>query len=85
MSATNLQSQYTFQVIATVTATGNYDRATWVSYSQNGMTDTLANSIIQALAGIAMPTGMTMQATVTKADVSTTNYTTTYSNPITFT
>lgn len=85
MSTSNQQSQYTFQVIATVTATGNYDKAVWTSYSQNGMTDSLANSILQALNGVAMPAGMTMQATVTKNDVTTVTYVTGYANPITFT
>lgn len=85
MSQTNSQSQYSFNIATTVTASGNTDQTTWTAYSQNGMTDTLASQIIWALRGITPPAGMTISATVSKQDVTDVVYTTGYVNPLTFT
>lgn len=86
MSSTSSQSQYSFQVTTTLTGTGNYDQNTFYCYSQNGMSDTLASQIVEALRGITPPAGTTIQATVNKQDATTTVYSTNYTtNPISFT
>lgn len=85
MSQISAQSQYTFTVTTTQTATGNSDHITGMAYSQNGMSDALASQIILALQTITPPVGLTLAAVVTKQDVTDTVYTTGYANPLTFT
>ncbi len=86
MSSTSSQSQYEFQVTTADTATGNSDVATFCCYSQNGMSDTFASQIVQALRGITPPTGSSIKATVSKQDATTTVYSTNYTtSPVSYT
>lgn len=84
MSQTFSQTIWTFQL--TTSNTNGYDMATLNAYAQNGMTDEWANAIYQALNGVTPPAGCQLQITVSKQDVSDTQYTTgTGTNPVTFT
>lgn len=84
MSQSNFQSRYQFtiQMISGMNSSGGV----WEFDSTSGMTDTLANQMLQAIRAITPPTGVTLTANMDKQDVTDVSYTTSYAtNPISFT
>lgn len=84
MSSVSDDAQYEFEID---TSNGsNTDHSGFTCYSSNGMSDTLASQIVEALRGITPPAGTTIQCTVTKSSLVATSYTTDYAtNPLSFT
>lgn len=64
MSSTSSETQYEFTLTTAQAGTGNQDVSTFYCYSQNGMNDTLASEIVEALRALTPPPGSTITCTV---------------------
>lgn len=83
MSQSSFQSRYQFTI--QMNSGMNSSGGVWEFDSTSGMTDALANSMVQAIRAITPPVGVTINATMAKQDVTDVVYTTDYStNPVAF-
>lgn len=84
MSQSDFQSRYRFTI--QISSGMNSSGGVWEFDSTSGMTDTLANQMLQAIRAITPPAGVTLTANMDKQDVTDVSYTTSYTtNPISFT